>query len=272
MKHLKRAAGFLKRVLGKRTRRPRAGSPFDSLQTALGYTFVNQALLKHSLTHKSSIVCDGRNSHLQSNERLEFLGDSILNCCVTEHIYEVYPSRTEGQLSKIKSLIVSRKILGEVADSINLGDYMILGHSERDSGGREKKSIMSNAFEAVIGAVYLDGGLAPVQKALQLLLFPRIEGFLGEECNVNHKSKILEMSQRDGFGIPRYTVLSTWGPEHAKTFQVQIEIAGVPLGVGSGPNKKIAEQNAAQGAAAEYSKETILATTKREVKHELVSH
>jgi ribonuclease-3 len=208
---------------------------------------------------------------LFSNERLEFLGDAVLNCLVTEYLYLTNPDKSEGQLSKIKSLIVSRKILGEVAITLNLGKYLIFGLSEEKSGGRSRVSTLSNAFEAVLGAIYLDGGLSASKTLLMNVLFGRIPEFLKDERNVNYKSKILEMSQKDGFGIPRYSTIEMSGPDHAKQFKVRIEIAGIPMGEGIGTNKKIAQQNAAQIATLNYSKEEITSRLKKGEKNELVS-
>jgi ribonuclease-3 len=228
-------------------------------------------LLNQSLTHKSAVVQEDT-AGLFSNERLEFLGDAVLNCLVTEYLYLHHPGKSEGQLSKIKSLVVSRKILGEVAQQIDLGKYLIFGISEEKSGGRARVSTMSNAFEAVLGAVYLDGGLNEVKKLLQRLLFKRIPEFLKDKRHVNYKSKILELSQRDGFGIPRYTTIEACGPDHAKEFTVKIEIGGVALGKGSGTNKKIAQQHAAHEAINNYDKTTIESHCKGASRDELVSN
>ena len=130
---------------------------------------------------------------------------------------------------------------------------------------------MSNAFEAVLGAVYLDGGLFAVKKLLEQFLFARIPEFLRDERHVNYKSKILELSQRDGFGIPHYTTVEAVGPDHAKVFTVQIEVGGAILGRGSGPNKKIAQQHAAQHALERYDKDTISSSHKGATNNELVS-
>ncbi len=227
-----------------------------TFQKVIGYKFRSGDLLTLALTHKSSVGPDDKKG-LRSNERLEFLGDAVLNCLVTEHLYHEYPTKSEGQLSKVKSLVVSRKILGEIAHSFILGDYLLFGYSERKSGGNQRMSILSNAFEAVLGAVFLDGGLDKARIFLNRFLFGSIDAFLRDESNINHKSKILEFAQRDGFGIPRYRVVSARGPEHAKEFTVRVEVGGVPLGEGVGSNKKIAEQNAAREALLSYSKETI---------------
>jgi ribonuclease-3 len=238
----------------------------ERLQANIGYRFRDKALLRHALTHKSAVNLSDRKG-LSSNERLEFLGDSVLNCLVTEHLYEKYPDQTEGHLAKLKSLIVSRKILGEVGDAIHLGRYCRLGASERKAGVKGS-CIVSNAFEAVCGAIYLDGGLESVRELLRKFLFCRIEEFLNDADNVNYKSTILEMSQRDGFGMPHYNVLSTSGPEHDKIFVIELLIGGVSLGQGTGANKKIAQQNAAQSAVEHYNPEYILSQKERIIQHE----
>jgi ribonuclease III len=154
---------------------------------------------------------------------------------------------------------------------MDLGDHLILGYSECKTGGRERLSVVSNAFEAVIGAMYMDGGLEPAKRFLEKFLFSHIDESCKKEDNINYKSWILEQSQRDGFGIPKYTVIGTTGPEHAKEFSVRIAIGGIPLGEGTGPNKKIAQQRAAYTASLNYNKETILSHIKGEREHELVS-
>ncbi len=234
----------------------RAKASLAAFQQTIGYTFRDPDMLTLALTHKSSVGPDDKKG-LMSNERLEFLGDAVINCLVTEHLYKTFPTKSEGQLSKVKSLVVSRKILGEIAHSFNLGEFMILGYSERKSGGNQRMSILSNAFEAVLGAVYIDGGLDKARHFLSRFLFGSIDAFLSDESNINYKSRILELSQRDGFGIPRYKVISATGPEHAKEFTIHVEVGGVPLGEGVGPNKKLAEQNAARDALKSYSKESI---------------
>lgn len=242
-----------------------------AIEAVVGYQFRSAAFLTLALTHKSAVVPEDTKG-LLSNERLEFLGDAVINCLVTEYLYLQYPDKSEGQLSKIKSLVVSRKILGDVAQQMSLGRYLIFGLSEEKSGGRNRHSTMSNAFEALVGAVFLDGGLAAAQGMLNRFLFGRIVEFLQDENNVNYKSKILELSQRDGYGIPKYSTLDAVGPDHAKEFRVRIEIAGIPLGEGVGSNKKVAQQQAAQQATMNYSKEKISSHIKGASQDELVSN
>jgi ribonuclease-3 len=249
---------------------PRGGA-LDRFQDIIGYRFTSEQLLHQVLTHKSSIAAEDGNG-LCSNERLEFLGDAVLNCLITEHLYHRFPDRHEGQLSKIKSLVVSRKILGEIAKAFDVGKYLVFGVSEEKTGGRDRLSILSNAFEAILGGIFLDGGYDPAKRFLERFLFVRLDDIVGDERNINYKSVILELAQREGLGMPRYATISAIGPDHAKEFRVRVEIAGVSLGEGSGPNKKIAQQNAAQNALAQYRNNELVSHIKGAAKNELVSH
>lgn len=241
----------------------------DKIQGVIGYRFRRPGLLRLSLTHKSAVSPDDGQG-LFSNERLEFLGDAVLNCLITEHLFVAYPGQNEGQLSKIKSLVVSRKILGEIARSFGLGSFIVFGVSEERTGGRDRMSILSNAFEAVLGAVFLDGGYEAAEGFLHRFLFGRINEIIGDERNVNYKSLILEMAQRDGLGMPHYVTVSASGPEHAKVFTVRVEVGGVALGEGSGTNKKVAQQAAAQNALMNYNEADIKSRNRGAFKDELV--
>ncbi len=254
---------------GRKAVRPR--DSLAAIQTIIGYRFRSAPLLRQALTHKSSIPSED-SLGLLSNERLEFLGDAVLNCLVTEHLYQAYPDRHEGHLSKIKSLIVSGKILGEIARSFDIGSHVVFGVSEEKTGGRDRLSTLSNTFEALLGAIFLDGGYKAAGKFLKKFLFGRIDEIIEDERNVNYKSIILEMAQRDGFGMPRYVTISASGPDHAKVFTVRMEIGGVALGEGTGSNKKIAQQAAAQNGLMNYNKEEIISRSKGVSKDELVSH
>jgi ribonuclease-3 len=263
---------FLARLTKKsRGEKKPAGGALDRFQDIIGYRFASEQLLHQVLTHKSSIAAEDGDG-LCSNERLEFLGDAVLNCLITEHLYHRFPDRHEGQLSKIKSLVVSRKILGEIAKTFDVGKYLVFGVSEEKTGGRDRLSILSNAFEAILGGIFLDGGYDPAKRFLERFLFVRLDDIVKDERNINYKSVILELAQREGLGMPRYATISAIGPDHAKEFRVRVEIAGVPLGEGSGPNKKIAQQNAAQNALAAYRKDELVLHIKGAKKNELVSH
>lgn len=217
------------------------------IETVIGYDFTNKKLLKESLTHKSYSAEHGLKKH---NERLEFLGDSILGLIVSSYLFDKYPSKDEGYLSKLKSYIVSRSHLTKWAKEINLGDYIHLGFGEDQSGGKKRSSILSNAIEAVIGAMYIDGGLIPVSN----FTFDWLSKQSFENSYTDYKSDLQEIIQKKFKTPPDYEVINTSGPEHAKTFTVKVKLKNKVLGVGSGKNKKEAHQAAAKNAFAHFRK------------------
>lgn len=214
---------------------------YTNLENILGYRFKNQEVLKEALTHKS-FAGEHRSAH--HNERLEFLGDSIIGAIVADYIYNQCPHDEEGVLSKIKSNLVSRRNLYLWAKNVELGRYMLLGHGELATGGRERDSILSNAMEAVLGAVYLDGGYA----AAEQVVLPWVKTQQLEQDRGDYKSRLQEFLQKKSQSIPNYEVLQTVGPEHNKIFTVSVSLDGKRLGTGKGKNKKLAEQAAAQDA------------------------
>lgn len=219
----------------------------DTLEMRIGYFFRNPELLAQAMVHRSWIV--GRElEYWQTNERLEFLGDSILNMLVTEHLFKLFPKLPEGDLSKKKSAIVSGKALAETARIWGLGHYLRVGRGEAKGGGREKDSLLADAFESVVGAVYLDGGLDPCRKILEKVLLCRISDILTDSDFVNYKSLLLEALQANGRGMPEYRLIEEQGPEHQKIFHMQVFIQGILLGEGRGASKKRAEQDSAKEA------------------------
>ena len=233
-------------ILSQFLRRPEA--PKDStFEYRIGYFFRDPELLAQAMVHRSWIV--GRDlEYWHTNERLEFLGDSVVNLLVTEHLYRIFPHLPEGDLSKMKGAIVSGKALAESARDWDLGAYLRVGRGEAKCGGREKESLLADAFESVIGAVYLDGGIDPCRKILEKSLFPCIDGILGSEDFINHKSLLLEGMQARGMGAPEYRLAESKGPEHSKIFHMQVVFNGEVCGEGSGNSKKKAEQEAAREA------------------------
>jgi ribonuclease-3 len=221
----------------------------DTLQKTIGYSFKNLSLLIHALTHKSAITPEHDPIGLSSNERLELLGDSVLDLLVIEELFARRPKLTEGQMTSIKSLVVSRKILGQVAEKLNLQEALILGKSYENLK-TVHTDVASNAFEALIAAIYLDSGdIAVVRNMLQVLFFPFIDDFVKESDNINYKSIILEFVQSKGYPSAVYTVLNESGPDHKKIFKIGIEINSKNMGVATASNKKTAEQKAAKIAA-----------------------
>lgn len=211
------------------------------LEEIIGHCFENAAILKEALTHKSFA---GEHRSVPHNERLEFLGDSILGAIVADYIYGQCPHSEEGVLSKIKSNLVSRHNLYLWAKQLDLGRFLRLGHGELSTGGRQRDSILSNAMEAVLGAVYLDGGYEAVRR----VVLPWVQTQSLSQDGGDYKSMLQEYVQKRTHGIPQYEVLQTVGPEHDKVFTVEVTANGKRLGIGKGKSKKLAEQAAAHDA------------------------
>ncbi|WP_178338392.1 ribonuclease III [Candidatus Avelusimicrobium facis] len=211
------------------------------LENIIRYCFKDTAILKEALTHKSFA---GEHRDVHHNERLEFLGDSILGAIVADYIYCQCPHSEEGVLSKIKSNLVSRHNLYLWAKKLDLGRFMRLGHGELATGGRQRDSILSNAMEALIGAVYLDGGYP----AAEQVVLPWVRTQELKQDSGDFKSTLQEFVQKRSRNTPTYEVLQTVGPEHDKIFTVEVSLDGKRLGIGKGRNKKLAEQDAAKDA------------------------
>jgi len=218
-----------------------------NLEKKLGYKFKNLELLNLALIHRSYLSVT-KEKRFQTNERLEFLGDAVLGFIITEYLFELYPKKSEGILTEYKSILVSRKILGRIGRQIDLGSFLYLGQGEERSGGRNRQSIISNAVEAILGAVYLDGGYNSVKSVIDRLILSQFREILDRELDKNFKSQLLESSQANGLGTPEYEVKTESGPEHQKVFEVEVRVQGKVVGKGSGKSKKKAEQNAAHQA------------------------
>ena len=216
---------------------------FVKLQEKLGYFFKDTSLLKQALTHRSSLQ-QGETS----NERLEFLGDSILGLLISFFLYKNFPDKSEGELTKLKATLVSEPSLNLVASSIGLGRYIFLSAEAEKSGGREKASIISDAFEAIVGAIFLDGGLTQAKKVVQDQVFSRFSELTDESIFYNYKGELLEYLQARELSLPRYEVMEEEGPDHQKIFTIAVVIKGKKMGVGKGTSKKDAEQSAAKEA------------------------
>ena len=218
----------------------------DGLEAKLGYRFRDPELLAHALVHRSYLTGTDL-PYENNNERLEFLGDSVLNMLTTEFLYKTYPEDSEGDLSKRKSAIVSGHACAQSSKEWDLGEYVKIGKSEAKMGGRGKESILADAYEAVLGAVYLDGGLDEVRAILNKFHFPRVTEIISAEDFVNFKSALLEYTQgRSRHVSPEYKIIGEDGPEHQKVFTAEVHVSGKTYGQGQGPNKKRAEQEAAR--------------------------
>ncbi|MFQ5708087.1 MAG: ribonuclease III [bacterium] len=220
---------------------------FSSLKMMLGYEFKNEQLLVQSLKHRS-ILPVTHEDRINSNERLELLGDAVLGLVVVDFLYQRYTHKEEGELTSMKSLLVSRRILARIARALELGKYILLSDSEEKSGGRNRASIIADALEAVIGAIYLDGGLVQAREFIENKLLSSFDEIISEDLHKNFKSMLLEYAQSQNIGVPSYHVQAVDGPDHEKIFTVAVKIQNDVLGVGTGNSKKRAEQKAAQEA------------------------
>jgi ribonuclease-3 len=218
-----------------------------SLAKSLDISFRRSALLEQALVHRSYLN-EAPELDLESNERMEFLGDSVLGLIIAERLYADYPALSEGQLSQIRALLVRWDTLAEAAERISLGDYLILGRGEEMSGGRGRPSNLAGALEAVIGATFLDGGMTKARKLVLLLLKPELEKVAAGAVAVDSKSQLQHEVQARWHEIPKYRLVSAVGPDHAKTFTVEVMAQSEVLGKGEGRNKKQAELAAAREA------------------------
>ena len=222
----------------------------NTLEEKLGYSFQNRELLENALTHSSR--ANESRGKLPSNERLEFLGDSILGMVVADHLYRGHPDLPEGDLTRTRAALVCEESLVEVAQALNLGEYLRLGKGESSGGGRERPSIQADAVEAVLAAIYLDGGIGSARKFIQKYLLSRETDALAKP--LDHKTALQELVQRESGQVLRYRLVGEEGPDHNKRFFVEVTLNGQAVGSGSGRSKKEAEQMAAAAAIESLSK------------------
>ena len=215
------------------------------LETAIGYRFRNITLLQNALTH-SSYANERWHNSLLSNERLEFLGDSVLGMLVAEYLYRNFPDRPEGELTRMRADMVCETTLAAAANRIGLGDHLLLGHGEEQGGGRSRDSILADAVESVIAACFLDGGLdAALNFVRQFIL---VEVPVNKLHNVDYKTQLQELVQQKKNQVLSYALVGESGPDHDKQFDVEVSLNGAIVGYGRGSSKKRAEQDAARAA------------------------
>jgi ribonuclease-3 len=216
--------------------------PASELQQRISYSFGDAALLERALTHKSFA---NENRLALHNERMEFLGDAVLNLAVSERLMAVRPEAHEGELSRLRAMIVSEPSLAAAARGIGLGAHLRLGRGEEQSGGRDKDSLLADSFEALVAAIYLDGGL-PAAAVFINALFDGAVRSAGAAGTADHKTALQELCQERLKVLPEYRVVSETGPDHQKQFTVELVVRGEVLGRGTGRSKKEAEQRAAK--------------------------
>jgi ribonuclease III len=218
---------------------------FDDLQARIGYRFRDRGLLEHALTHKSRAAEDASGG-VTDNESLEFLGDAVLGLVVADTLFHQYPDYDEGQKSKVKAAVVSTQSLARHAERLRLGDHLILGRGEEKTGGRFKQALLADGYEALIAALYLDGGLEAAEAFLKKELKDAIDEGSAQTLVRDHKSALQERLQALGRPLPEYRVSGEAGPDHRKTFSVEVVVNGEVLGTATGRAKKEAEQEAAR--------------------------
>ena len=214
------------------------------LQKALGYTFKDPAHLRLALTHPSTKLPD--------NQRLEFLGDAVLEFCVSDMLYHKYGKLHEGELTARRAALVCERTLSAIARSLDLGRCLIMGHGEEQTGGREKASILADAVEAVLAAIYVDGGYEAARDVIRML-FDEDEALIAWRGH-DDKSALQEYTQAHGLELPSYAIIAQEGPDHNRKFTAQVSVMGKAVATGIGNSKKAAEQAAAKAALAGYKK------------------
>ena len=215
------------------------------LEAAIGYRFQNITLLQNALTH-SSYANERWHNSLKSNERLEFLGDSILGMVVAEYLYRNFPDRPEGELTRMRADMVCEKTLASVAARINLGQHLMLGNGEEQGGGRSRDSILADAVESVIAASFLDGGMAAARSFIEKFIL--VEVPVRKMHNADYKTALQELIQQKKNQTLSYALVGESGPDHDQRFEVEVSLNGRVIGTGTGSSKKRAEQMAAQSA------------------------
>ncbi len=215
------------------------------LETAIGYRFHNIQLLQNALTH-SSYANERWHNSLLSNERLEFLGDSVLGMLVAEYLYKTFPDRPEGELTRMRADMVCEHTLANVANKIGLGEHLMLGHGEERLGGRSRESILADATESVIAACFLDGGLDAAARFVRKYIL--VEVPVTRPNNMDYKTALQELVQQKKNQVLIYSLVGQSGPDHDKQFEVEVSLNGNVVGNGTGRSKKRAEQMAAKAA------------------------
>jgi ribonuclease-3 len=229
---------------------------FPELEQILGVEFADKSLLRRALTHRSYL-----NEHpdfaFEDNERLEFLGDAVLDFLTGEYLYHRFPELAEGPLTSLRSSLVRREALAQFAEQIGLGQHLLLGHGEDASGGRKRPATLCATFEAVVGALYLDQGIEAVRNFFEPIIGPEVARTLQEQLDKDDKSRLQELAQGRLRCTPHYNTVSEMGPDHAKIFTVQVTICGTAYGQGTGYSKQQAAQAAAQQALERLEAEEI---------------
>ena len=224
---------------------------FRAVELALGYRFTDPGLLEHALTHRSRAHEDASGG-VRDNESLEFLGDAVLGFIISDRLFRECPDWDEGQKSKARAMLVSTTALARVGEELGLGEHLLLGRGEEKTGGRQKRSLIANTFEAVVAAVYLDGGIAGAERFIERWFRSQLDAVMAggpiPGLAADHKSALQEWVQSHDMGLPQYRLVGEKGPAHRRVFEVEVWVGERPLARGEGRSKKEAEQHAAERA------------------------
>lgn len=220
---------------------------FSLLEKSLGFTFTQKDLLIQAFTHRSYLN-ENPNFPLLHNERLEFLGDAVLELIITEHLYRNYPEKSEGELTTWRAALVNAKMLSNIAKELDFNTYLLLSKGEAKETGKPRDYILANALEAFIGALYLDGGFKTAEQFVQKHLLKELPRIIEAKLYRDAKSRFQEIAQAELGATPTYAVLKEWGPDHAKQFRVGVFLGNELIAEGEGSSKQEAEENAAQNA------------------------
>ncbi|OGG15310.1 ribonuclease III [Candidatus Gottesmanbacteria bacterium RIFCSPHIGHO2_01_FULL_46_14] len=225
---------------------------FEDLQKNLGITFTDLKLLRQAFAHRSYLN-ESRDAPV-SNERLEFLGDAVLSFLTSHYLYKTFPDFPEGTLTNIRSSLVKTRSLADIATELGLGGLLLLSHGEEESGGRTNPSLLADTFEALLGAIFLDGGIETARTFVEAHVFPRTEQIIEKKSYIDFKSYLQEIIQEESKNSPTYRVTKSEGPDHAKTFWIEATAGEAILGSGTGRSKQEAEQQAALHALEKMGK------------------
>jgi len=228
----------------------------SQFQERISVSFQNQDLLKQALTHRSYLN-ENPELGLQHNERLEFLGDAVLELVVTENLYAAYPDKPEGELTTWRAALVNARMLAEIARDLNIGDYLLLSKGEAKETGKARDYILANAVEAFIGALYLDQGLKVCEKVIGQFVLSKLPRVLKEKLFEDAKSRFQELAQEKTGFTPSYQVMAEWGPDHEKHFRIAVVVGKDVIAEGEGTSKQEGEQEAARAALEKKEQEWV---------------
>ncbi len=230
--------------------------PVEEIEKRLEYHFKDKHLLFQAFKHRSFLNVTHENSK-ESNERLEFLGDAVLDLIIADHLYRYFEKENEGQLSKKRSVLVSRPVLAQITEELGLGKYLLLDKGEEKTGGRSRLNNLANLFESVLGAIYMDGGIEAARGFVDRFVIKNRDRLLTYKQYFNYKSALLELSQGKGWGNPQYQIVEESGPDHKKRFVIRVKVNNRWLAKGIGSSKKKAEQLAARNALQKLKNEKM---------------